>query len=620
LQERDALFAAALQLEDTGQHDEALKRYAELLAADAGRADAWHNRGLLLARLGRLQEAEQSHRAFVAAFPDSWRAHSDLSDVLLALERYDEALTEAQQAVDYGPGSFLPYFTAGLASTMQKQFAEARRWIDAARQFDPAGLQRLLARNVVPGALDRDFDPRAIYLIREFDRLEVCDWTRYGELVEEFRAAIETGESEKWPLRAPPLVFRSFHLPLGLESLRTLADNVARYFAEVTAPARLSATTQSVRRDGRIRIGYLSADFRTHPTAILGAPVFRLHDRAKFEVHVFSLTAPDNGPWSTAIRKDADRVHELAGLPFSEALTHLRGAELDILVDWNGLSTGAVPELVAARAAPVQVSFLAFPGTSGRGLSDYLICDRTCVPPEESAGYGEQLARLPHTSWICDPEVTIEPGHARAKHQLPDDGIVFLAHHPSRKLAPRIFAEWMAVLKAVPRSVLWLLAEHPLTRENLIREATRAGIRESRLVFAGRVPHAAHRARIALADVAFDTSPCNGGTTTLDALASGVPVVTCPTPGFAGRMAASALHACGLDELVQHDLDGYRDIAIKLATNPELLGAIRERVRKARTDSALFDTKTRVRELESAYMQMHGRVARGEAPASFEVH
>jgi predicted O-linked N-acetylglucosamine transferase (SPINDLY family) len=297
----------------------------------------------------------------------------------------------------------------------------------------------------------------------------------------------------------------------------------------------------------------------------------------------------------------------------------MRSAELDILVDWNGLSTGAVPEFIAARPAPVLVSYLAFPGSSGAGLSDYLVCDSVCVPPEESSGYGECLARLPNTFWICDPEATIAPGHVRSTHQLPDDGIVFLAHHPSRKVAPRMFAQWIAILAAVPNSVLWLLAEHPVTRQNLIKEAARLGIGESRLVFAGRVPHADHRARIALADIALDTSPCNGGTTTLDALASGVPVVTCPTPGFAGRMAASALKACGLGDLVQRDLDSYRALAIRLAKDRALLEASRERVRAARNNSALFDTQARVREIESAFIAMHKRALRGEPPLSFSV-
>jgi protein O-GlcNAc transferase len=618
LQESDQLFASALQLEDAGRHEEALRTYAALLAANVSHTDAWHNRGLLLARLGRLHEAEHSHRAFVAAIPTSWRAHSDLADVLLAQARYDEALVEATLAVKQNTPSFLPFFTASLASAMTKRFAEAQHWLDGARRLDRIGFERFLSRSTLPGSLDRNFDPRAIFLIREFDRLEVCDWRRYGALVEEFESIVQMGEQENWSLCAPPLVFRSFHLPLPQKTRRTLADNAAHLFSEATAQTHVAfnAPRSSPKR---IRVGYLSSDFRTHPTAILGAPVFRLHDRARFEVHAFSLMPPDGGPWSTVIRRDADHVHELAGMPFMEALSRIRSAQLDILVDWNGLSTGALPELLAARAAPVQVSFLAFPGTSGGGLSDYLICDGVCVPKEESAGYSECLARLPQTFWLCDPAATIEPGHVRSRHQLPDDAVVFLAHHPSRKLAPSMFAEWMAILAAVPASVLWLLEEHPATRQNLLREAVGRGIEPSRLVFAQRVPHAQHRARIALADIALDTSPCNGGTTTLDALASGVPVVTHSTPGFAGRMAASALAACGLQDWIQPDPTTYRSFAVRMATDTKGLSAVRQHLTEARTSSGLFDAGRRVRELEWAYRAMHRRTVNRQPLVSFDV-
>ncbi len=611
---RDELFAAALKLEDEGQPQAALERYRALLAEDPQHADAWHNHGLLLAKLGMLAEAEQSHRRYAALFPDSWRAHSDLADVLLALERYDEALGEASLAAGLTPGSFLPYFTAALAAAMAMRFDESLRWLELARGADAAGLDRFIQRRAVAGALDRDFDPRSIYLTREFDRLEVCDWRNRERYIEVFTQLVDAASP---PLCAPPLVFRSFHLPLPLKTRRTLADNVARRFAEGAGRLRTALTARP--RAGPIRVGYVSSDFRTHPLAILGAPVFELHDRSRFEVHAFSLAPPDHGsPWYQAIRGRADRFHELAGRTLDDAVSYVRAAGIDVLIDFNGLTTGALPELFAARAAPVQVAYLAFPGSSGAGLVDYLVCDAVCVPPDEEFAYGEKLARLPGTFWICDPGPAT-PLPARSTHGLAAEAIVFLAHHNGRKLDPQIFAVWMEILAAVPGSVLWLIEDHPSIRENLGREASLRGISPGRLVFAPRAPHAAHRARIGLADLALDTPICNGGTTTLDALASGVPVISCSAPGFAGRMAASTLHAAGLAELVQPDLKSYRDTAIALSMDATRRRILKDKVARARHESPVFDVKLRVRELEAAFVRMHERALRGEAPASFDL-
>jgi protein O-GlcNAc transferase len=598
----DELFASAIQLEDLARPDEALGRYRELLDAEPRHADAWHNQGLLLARLGRLTEAEDSHRRYAAALPDSARAHADLADVLLARERYADALAEAKRACELDPRPFLPRFTAGLAAAMTLRFAEAQEWLHSARHVDPAGFERFLMRHAATGALDRDLDPRAIYLIREFEKLEYCDWRNRDQYVETFHRLVEDGDREKRPICAPPLVFRSFHLPLPVGTRRRLADNVARRFAMGAAGLQASAPLRRSTGD-RIRIGYVSPDFGTHPTGILSAPLFRLHDRSRFEVLAFSLSPPKDDPWRRAIKEAADGFHELAGLSLGDALVRVRAAQVDVLVDLAGITTGALPELFAARAAPVQVAYLGFPATSGAGQLDYLIGDRVCVPRAEEAGYSESLTLLPGTCLICDPQDSTELRGDRSSHGLPEGSVVFLAHHPSRKVYPEIFSAWMEILAAAPGSVLWLLEEHALARDNLSREAEKRGISRARLVFAPRAPRTEHQARIRLADLALDTPICNGGTTTVDALTAGIPVLTTSAPGFAGRLTASALHAAGLGDLVFPDLAAYKRAAIQLANDREQRIILAARAGQARS-SALFDVRSRVKELEAAYERM----------------
>jgi len=619
-----ALFASALALEDTGQWDAALARYDRTLAADSGFEDALHNRGLLLAKLGRLDEAERSHREYVASHDASARAHFDLADVLLAKGKYEDALARAETALRLDAGFFRAAFVAGLAAAMLMRFESSANWLRRARKMDSAAFDTFLARQVPDGALDRDLDPRAIHLLRNFDAVDRCDWTQRDEYVAAFGRLIEEGESSGRPVASPPLAFRSLALAIPLAARRTLADHIGQRLAIEAAPLRSEPTPRGNgplrgRLRGRLRVAYLSPDFRTHPTGILAAPLFRLHDRSRFEVFAFSLSPADGSPWRLAAETGADHFEDYSGLPVATAAARIRAAGIDVLVDLAGLTTGAQPELVAAGLATVRVSYLGYPGSCGHGQVDYLICDRVCAPPQEEIGYGEALARLPRTFWICDPQAPPAAAPSRAELGIASGAFLLYALHPAYKIEPEVFACWMRILREIPRAALWLLDDAPQVRNNLCREAVAQGIATDRLVFASRVPYAEYRARIGLADLALDTRTYNGGATTLDCIAAGVPVLTCPAPGMAGRMAASALLAADLPDLVFADLDAYARSAIALAADPNARSALAGRVRKAGRAAALFDIASRVREVEAAYMHMHERALRGEKPASFDL-
>lgn len=597
-------YATALSLEDLGESEQALAQYDSALAVDPELEDVLHNRGLLLARLGRMVEAEADHRRAIAAHPVSARAHSALADVLLAQDRYSEAIESAQRAIEISPQAMHGALIAGLACAMLEQFAESEAWLQRARAMDSVRFDRLLAERLAGGNVERDLDPRAIRLIRGFNRLESCDWRDYEHYVALFNKLIASGIRDGKPIASPPLVFRSLAIPMLPEHRRQLADSVARHFVAAARPWRRSAT-----HDGRIRLGYVSPDFGTHPTGILSAPLFSLHDRSRFDVHAFSLSPDDGSEWRRRVERDADCFHQMHGLPFLEVQRRVRDAGIDLLVDLAGHTTGALPELFGERAAPIQASYLGFPGTSGAGFVDYLICDTTCVPPDEESAYGESLVRLPDTFWIYELGAPPRTIPNRSNVALPDDAFVYYAHHPGQKITPGVFSIWMKILTAIPHGVLWLLDDHPDMTINLRREAKVRGVSPNRLVFAPRVSHAEYRARIALADLALDTPIYNGGATTLDALACGVPVLSCPGTGFAGRMAASALHAAGLGELIMADLESYTAKAISLAREMDGVASVRQRVQNARRDSKLFDVGGRVRQLEAAYLQMITRNA-----------
>jgi predicted O-linked N-acetylglucosamine transferase (SPINDLY family) len=295
----------------------------------------------------------------------------------------------------------------------------------------------------------------------------------------------------------------------------------------------------------------------------------------------------------------------------------LRELEIDIAVDLKGFTANSRTGILALRAAPVQVNYLGYPGTMGAPYIDYLIADRHVIPPGQDVHYMERIVRLPDAYQVNDSKRRIaDASPTRAEAGLPEAGFVFCCFNSNYKITPEIFEIWMRLLDRVPGSVLWLLEANATASENLRREARRRDIAPERLIFAQPVAADQHLARHRLADLFLDTRPVNAHTTASDALWTGLPLVTCTDDAFAGRVAASLLHAVGLSELVAHDLADYEGMALNLATTPVLLTEMRTRLAQSRTHP-LFDTDRYRRHLEGAYTTMWERYQRGLPPESF---
>jgi predicted O-linked N-acetylglucosamine transferase (SPINDLY family) len=294
--------------------------------------------------------------------------------------------------------------------------------------------------------------------------------------------------------------------------------------------------------------------------------------------------------------------------------------EVDVAVDRTGFTIGARPGIFAMRAAPIQVNYLAYPGTMGADFIDYLIADETIVPPERHASYAEKIVYLPDSYMVNDSGRRIaERLPTRHEIGLPDRGFVFCSFNNHYKITPQLFDVWMSLLRQVEKSVLWLLDGSATMRRNLWREAAVRGIDPQRLVFAPRTATEDHLSRHRLADLFLDTLPCNAHTTASDALWAGLPVLTCEGTTFAGRVAASLLRAIGLPELVTCSLDDYRSLALRLAKESSLLEEIKQKLARHRAVAPLFDTDRFRRHIEAAYVEMWERNQRGESPANFAV-
>ncbi|WP_338768255.1 tetratricopeptide repeat protein [Massilia sp. METH4] len=366
----------------------------------------------------------------------------------------------------------------------------------------------------------------------------------------------------------------------------------------------------------RMRIGYLSSDLCSHAVAILTAELYELHDRSRVEVYAFSWSREDNSSLRARVVGAMDHYIRIDRMRDEEAARCIRSHEIDILVDLHGLTMGARPGILCRRPAPVQLTWLGFPGPTAIPGIDYVVADAFVLPPELEAHFTEKPLRMPHTFQINDRQRAIGDTSDRGAHGLPEDRFVFCAFNTNFKFTPEVFDAWMRILRRVPDSVLWIVADVDATRGNLVREAEARGIDGARLLFAARVPPADYLARFRLADLFLDTNPFNGGTTASDALWAGLPVLTWAGQTFCSRMAGSLLHAVGLPELVTHSLAEYEEMAVALATDRARMAELRSRLAVNRDTSPLFDTPRFVRDYEDLLASVVKRPA--GAPLSDE--
>jgi len=367
-----------------------------------------------------------------------------------------------------------------------------------------------------------------------------------------------------------------------------------------------SAAPVPITGNGRLRIGYLSADFHAHATAFLAAGLFEYHDRGRFEVVAYSTGPDDRSAMRERLVRGFDRFVDAAGWPALRLANAIRNDAIDILVDLKGHTAGAPPSVLAMRPAPIQVHYLGYPGTLGGRLADYLIGDAVVTPLAHAADYAETLALLPGSYQVNDRERPIAETPGRHDLGLPRSAVVLCCFNGGYKLNPEVFDAWMRILAEVPEAVLWLLTRRGDERlaSNLRRETVRRGIDARRLVFASARPNPEYLALYRAADVFVDTWPYNAHTTASDALWAGCPVVTLRGEAFASRVAASLLTAVGLPELICDDVDRYVATVVRLARDAGDRRRLREHLEGPGRASSLFDTAATTRALEAAYAAM----------------
>jgi protein O-GlcNAc transferase len=619
------LLQEGLALHRRGAVAEAAARYAKVLQAEPGNADAHYYLGMMACQQGRFAEGAECARRSLAGDARHVRAHVLMGRALQALSRHEEALASLERALALAPdfaqahghradllselgrhGEAIESYDRALAlapDTVADWFNRGSALIAVGRYEDAlASFDRVLT-------LKPDFDRADVLLPPRFlSQLRLCDWTN----VKAEAAQLLTMIRERSTLSVPFAALMIAASP---------ADQLACAARYVQDQPRFSPVwCGEIYSHDRIRVAYLSADLREHATAYLMAGLFERHDRSEFEITGLSLAADDNSPMRKRVRAACERFSDVHNRSDQDIADLIRRLEIDVLVDLMGFSMGNRINVLARRPAPVQVNYLGYPATTGAGYLDYILADETVIPRHECASYAEQVVWLPDTYQINDDRRAIsEKVPTRAECGLPEAAFVFCCFNSNYKIAPDIFDIWMRLLRAAADSVLWLIETSATASANLRREAEKRGVSAQRLVFAPKIGLADHLARHRQADLFLDTLPCNAHTTASDALWAGLPVLTCLGDTFAGRVAASLLKAIGLEELVARSLEEYEALALKLASHPAQLRSLREKLVRNRIVRPLFDTGRLTRHIESAYHIMVDRYRRGEAPRSFKV-
>jgi protein O-GlcNAc transferase len=573
----EAHFNLGVTLRAQGRPDLAVEHFHKALLFKPDFAGARSNLGLALQDIEQLDNAIARHRWVVQLHPDFAETHNNLGNLLQKNNCLPEAETAYLRALALQPDFVEAY--ANLGGLLH----ETRRMPEACAAY----LRVLELRPEHPFAL-------GMYLRC---KMCSCNWEGFDDIAQKLLRGVDAGKAISSP-------FDLLTIPSSAAQQRRSAEIwVPPYLPETAPPVNFNKK----RAHGKIRLGYFSSDFYNHATTHLMAGMIEQHDRSKFEVIGLSFGTRPNDEMRQRISAAFDRFIDVHHLSDQEIAALARALEIDIAVDLNGLCGDARTSVFALRPAPIQVNYLGYPGTMGASYIDYLIADPTLIPSDQQQNYSEKIAYLPDTYQVNDSQRRIaERQFTRAEVGLPDEGFVFCCFNSNYKITPVIFDNWIQLLREVDGSVLWLLGDD-IPAQNLQNEAKKRGIAPQRLVFAPRMELPDHLARHRLADLFLDTFYYNAHTTASDALWAGLPVLTYLGDTFAARVAASLLNAVGLPELITRSHAEYRALAVELATHPEKLASIKQRLATNRTTHPLFDTALFTRHIESAYTLMWER-------------
>ncbi len=581
-----AYFNLGVSLSDQQEHKAAIQNYDKAIKIDSSHANAYNNRGVSQQALGQYQQAVLDHKQAIHLNAEHMQAYNNLGMALEHLSAFQLAARAYEEALKLNPDQLEVLNNHGNALAAIKQYDKALQSYDRAMVINP----------------DYDFLQGA----RLHARMQLCDWQDFEQETQKLVRRISQGEKAASPLTI-----------LALCDSLELHQATTKIWSRVKNPNRPAPDfVPGDKNDNRIRIGYFSADFRNHPVAYLTAELFERHNREQFEVIGFYYGPETEDEMYRRVSCSFDQFFDVKDHTDEDIARLSRDMGVDIAIDLGGYTEASRAAIFACRAAPIQASYLGYLGTMSTDAIDYLFADKTIVPEPSQQFYSEKIVYLPSYQINDSLRTVADKVFSRGELGLPETGFVFCCFNNPYKITPPTFDGWMRILGKVQSSVLFLLSNSQICRDNLRREASMRGIDPARLVFGEHLPRDEYLARYKVADLFLDTLPYNAGTTASDALWVGLPVLTCQGESFASRVAASLLEAIGLPQLVTTSAEDYEALAIHLASHPQEMSELEKQLQENKLTTALFDTPETVHSIESAFTEMYQQyLLNGESSA-----
>lgn len=565
-----------------------LERYEEVVAVadhalkiNSGDGEVHNNRGIALSMLMRWDEAIADFQEAIRKAPLDFEIHMNLGTAFVMMRRWNDAVPPLLKAIELHPGDYLKAIVLlGVA-------------LSNGNRLDDAALCGRTLHESHPDQMEFLYGLLAVDLRR-------CEWSRMTEDSERLRGKLGGLGS----VVTSPGWMSWFWFVEPAEHAEIARDFAAAVITKVNSTVHLPMLWRRGIR--RLRLGYLSADFRQHAVAVVIAELIERHDRARVEVFAYSIGEDDRSSLRQRLMRGFEHFTDVASLSAHRVAERIRADGVDVLVDLTGWTAGGRVESLALRCAPIQVSWLGYAGTLGHSrLADYVIGDPEITPLCDRELYAERIVQMPHTYMPADTTRVVPDAPSRESQGLPSEAFVLCSFNNAYKFNPPLFDLWCSLLREMPDAVLWLPRHSEQVGGNLTKEIVRRGIAADRLVLADRIEsEEAHLGRLQLADLALDTFPYNSHSTGVDVLWAGVPMVVKRGDTFAGRVGASLLAAAGLPELIADDDAGYATLVLDLYRDRPRLASLRRRLIEARTAAPLFDMSQFASDLENLYFAM----------------
>ena len=579
----DALVTHAESVKAEQGAAAAARLYEAWLSHDRtpARAVALFNWGVLLSELGQLNGAEAAYREALALNP---RLHQARINAGLVQERKQNDVAAVQCWLEVaaagltGQTEAIPFATIALNHVGRLQ--ESRRQYQAAESALASSLK---------------LNPRQPDAIQHWVHLrqKQCTWPVYNPLP-------GTTINSLIGATSPLAMLAMFDDP-AMQWLASLSFVHRKYaFPE----ARLAGAAASPH--DRVRVGYLSGDLCTHAVGLLMTELMEAHDRERFRIYAFDFSPEDGTAHRARLRRAFDEVIDIRAATDRAAAEAIRAAEIDVLIDLHGLSSGARPGILALRPAPLIGTYLGFIGTTTLPWVDFVVTDPFTMPAGLTPFVTERPLYVEGSMIPLHHEPVARGRLTRAGLGLPEDAVVLACFNNIYKLTPETWDRWMRILRRCERAVLWLLDDNPWATAALRERCAAAGIDAGRVIFAGRCAYGEYRERLALADLYLDTYPYNAGSTARDVLDAGVPLVTLSGRTAVSRMAGAMLHAAGMDELITTSAVDYEELVVRLVSDAEALESMRTAL--AEHASSWADAPARlIRSLEAQLLALVGK-------------